>query len=131
METSGTLFLYSAHTCLKLKGPVLEMHLIWCRTGICSWNLSVEGFFDLDDPLWVSFFCNLKYISLCFIQNSIQVTSKWLIPLSTRHIILKWSPVFLGRSLNSNITYKFLSGLPVFRDYLLLTTMCLMTMTIH
>ena len=87
-DTSGTLSLYSAHTRLKLEGPALEMQLLWCRTGICSWNVSIEGSFMLDDPFSVSFLCILEYISLYFIQNSMQVTPKWLISFSASHIIL-------------------------------------------
>ena len=113
-DTSGTLSLYFVHTCIKLKGPVLEMYLLWCRTGICSWNVTVEGSFMLDDPFSVSFLCILKYISLYFIHNSIQVVNFfWRKPY-----YLKMIPGVLGRSLNSNIIYKFLCGRPVFPDYL-------------
>ena len=35
------------------------------------------------------YFCILECISFYFIQNSMQVTSKWLIPFSAIHIILK------------------------------------------
>ena len=78
----------------KLEGSALEMHLLWCRTSICSWNVSVEGSLMLEDPFSVSFLCILGYINLCFFQNSMQVTPKWLIPFSASHIILNWSPVF-------------------------------------
>ena len=47
-----------------------------CRIVICCWNLSVEGSLMLDDPISVPFLCNLKNISLCFIQNSMQITFK-------------------------------------------------------
>ena len=34
-DTSGTLSLYSAGTCLKLQGPT-SMHILRCRTFICN-----------------------------------------------------------------------------------------------
>ena len=34
-DTSGTLSLYSAGTCLKLERPTL-MHILWCRIVICN-----------------------------------------------------------------------------------------------
>ena len=74
-DTSGNLSLYSAQTSLKLEGPALQMHLLRCRTGICSWNLSVEVSLMLGDLFPVLFLCNLKPISLYFIQNSMQITS--------------------------------------------------------
>ena len=83
-DTLGTLSFYSAHTCLKLKGPALEMRLLWSRTGICGWNVSVKESLMLGDPFSVLFLCNLKYISLYFIQNSMHVTSKWLISLAQK-----------------------------------------------
>ena len=95
-NSTGTLSLYSSHTCIKLKGLVLEMRLLWCRTGICSWIVSVEGSLMLDGPFSVSFLCFLKYISFYFIQNSMQVTSKWLIPFNANHIILN-DPQCFGR----------------------------------
>ena len=110
---------HSAHTRLKLEGPALEMHLLWCRTSICSCNVSVEGSLMLDNPLSVSFLCNLNYISLYFIQYSMQVTSKWLIPFGASSIILN-DPGVLGHSL----TYKFLSGQPVFPDHLSVSYDC-------
>ena len=62
-------------------------------TLVQNWHLKLECFAEgsltLDDPFWVSFLCILKYISLYFIQNSMQVTSKWLFLLSASHIILK------------------------------------------
>ena len=61
------------HASMSLCVRYLEMHLLWCRTGICSWNGSVEGSLMLDDPFSVSFLCTLEYISLYFIQNSMQV----------------------------------------------------------
>ena len=40
------------------------------------------------------FLCNLKHIHLCFIQNSMKITSQKSIPLSASHILKKWYPVF-------------------------------------
>ena len=115
--TSGNLPLHAARKSLKLDGPDLEMHLLWCRTGICSWNISVAVPLMLDDPFPVLFFCNLKPISLCIIQKSMKITSTQLVPFSV-------SPTFetilgvLGHSLNSNIAHKFLCEWPLFPDYL-------------
>ena len=69
-DTPGFLFLYSPRTCLKLEWPVLEMHNLWCRTAIFSWNISVEG------SILVQLLCNLKHISLYFIEYSFQITFK-------------------------------------------------------
>ena len=105
------------HSCLKLKGSTLEMNLLWCRIDICSWIVSAEGPLMLEVSVSISFLCILECISLYFIQNSIQVNSKWLRPFRPSHNYLKMISVVSGRLLNSNITYKFLSGWPVFPDY--------------
>ena len=55
-DASRTLYLYSAHTCLKLGRPALEMYLLWCRTSICCWNVAVDGSLMLDNPFSGSFF---------------------------------------------------------------------------
>ena len=48
--THQVLYLYILPTLvLKLKEIVLQMHLLWCRLGICSSNVSVEGSSMLDD----------------------------------------------------------------------------------
>ena len=73
-NTSGVLSLHSFQTCLKLEWPVLEMPIVWCRTTICSWNRSVEESLMLVKQFSFPFLCNLKYISLFFIQNSMQIT---------------------------------------------------------
>ena len=57
-DISGTLSLYSADTCLKLERLALEMHILYCRTDICSWNLPVEVSLMLDDSFSVPFLCN-------------------------------------------------------------------------
>ena len=111
------IFIFCPHSCLKLKGSTLEMNLLWCRIDICSWNVSAEGPLMLEVSVSISFLCILECISLYFIQNSIQVNSKWLMPFRPSHNYFKMIPVVSGRLLNSNITYKFLSGWPVFPDY--------------
>ena len=63
-------------TRLKLDRPALVMHRFWCKTVICSWILSGEVSLVLDDPFPAPFLCNLKHISLYFIQNSINITAK-------------------------------------------------------
>ena len=57
-DISGTLSLYSADTCLKLERSALEIHILYCRTDVCSWNLPVEVSFMLDDSFSVPFLCN-------------------------------------------------------------------------
>ena len=72
-DTSGTLSLYFAQTCLKLERPALEVHIAWCKTGI--YNLSEKVSLMLDNPFIILFLCNLKHVSLYFIQNSMETTS--------------------------------------------------------
>ena len=88
-NTSGFLSLYTARKYLKLKQPALEMHILWCRTAIFSWNLSHEWSLALDDPFSVLFLCNLKHISFYFIQNSMKITSGSWFPLV--HAILSYN----------------------------------------
>ena len=53
-----SLSLYSARRSLKLERADLQIHLLWCKTGICSWNPSVEVSLMLDNPFPVLFLCN-------------------------------------------------------------------------
>ena len=40
------------------------MHIPWCRSNICNWNIHVRVPLMLDDPLPVQFLFRLKHISL-------------------------------------------------------------------
>ena len=61
--------------------PALKVHLFWCKTGIYSWNLSEKVFLMYEDSFPIPIFCNLKYISLNFIDNSMKCSWKQLIIL--------------------------------------------------
>ena len=79
-DTSGTFSLYFAQPSYELERPALKMHILWCRTDICSCKLSAKVSLMLDNPFPVPSLCKLNHISFCFIQISMRITCKQLIP---------------------------------------------------
>ena len=113
------LSLYSVQKHLQRDRPAFVMHILGCRTGICCFILSAEVSSMLHDPFPAPFLCNLIHLSLYFIQNSVNITFKQLIPFSASHIFLKMITGILGCLLNSSII--FLCRRPVFPHYLSLS----------
>ena len=77
----------------------------------------------LDNPFPVLSLCKLNHIS----QISTKITCKQLIPFRESYVFFEVIPGVLGRSVNFNITQRFLLRRPVFPDYPLLVTMFLQT----
>ena len=104
----------------------LKVHVLWCKTGIYSWNLSEKVSLMYEDSFPISLLCNLKYTSLYFIYNSVKSSCKWLIPFRDSFQIpfLKLIPGALFRSVNFKIPKRFLCRLPVFPDYLSVSCYC-------
>ena len=104
--THQEFFLYFAQPSyeLDLRDPALKMHILWCRTDICSGKLSAKVSLMLDNPFPVPSFCKLDHIRVCFIQISTKVTCKELIPFRESHIFFEVIPIVLGHLLNFNIT---------------------------
>ena len=76
----------------------------------------------LDNPFPVLSICKLNHISVCFIQIRTKITCKELIPFipfreSHVFVFFEVIPGVLGRSVNFDITYRFLLRRPVFPDY--------------
>ena len=102
-----------AITSYELERPALRMRRLWCRL-------------TLDNPFSVPCLCKLNHISVCFIQISTKITCKYLIPyhsLQGKPCFYEVIPGVLGRSVNFNITYRFLLRRPVFPDYPFLMNM--------
>ena len=76
----------------------LKLHVLWCTTGIHSWNLSKKASLMYEDSLPISLCCNLNYISLYFIHNSMKNSCKWLILFRTMFLkmFLKIDPRCFG-----------------------------------
>ena len=87
-DTSGTFSLYFAQQSYELERPALKMHILWCRTDICSCKLSAKVSLMLDNPFPVPSLCKLNHISVCFIQISTKITCKQLIPFRESHVFL-------------------------------------------
>ena len=117
-DTSGTFYLYFTQPSYELERPALKMHILWCRTDICSWKLSAKVSLMLDNPFLVPSLCKLNHISVCFIQISTKITCTQLISFRESHVFFEVIPSVLGRSLNFNITKRFPLRRPVFSDYL-------------
>ena len=82
-DTSDTFSLYFAQPSYELlERPALRMHILWCRTDICSCKLSAKVSLMLDNPFPVLSLCKLNHIS--------------------RKV--KSSPVFWGCLFSNNIT---------------------------
>ena len=109
-----------------LEIPGLKMHILWCRTDICSCKLSEKVSLMLDNPFPVPSLCKLNHISICFIQISMKVTCKQLIPFRESHVFsfYKWSRCFgpLGKfqhSIEISIKTAHISRLSISSDYVL------------
>ena len=94
-----------------------KMHILWCRTDICSCRLSAKVSLILDNSFPVPSLCKLNHISVCFIQISTKINWKQLILFRESHFF-EVIPGVLGRSVNFNITSRFLLRRPVFPEYL-------------
>ena len=70
----------------KLQGPALKVHVLWCKTGIHSWSLSEKVCLMYKDSFLIPLLCNLKYISLYFIHNSMKSSCKYLISFRACHL---------------------------------------------
>ena len=107
--THQVLFLYilSSHH-MNFERPVLKMHILWCRTDICSCKLSVKVPLVLDNPFPVQSLCKLNHIRICFIQISTKITWKQLISFRENHVFFEVIPGVLGCMVNFNITQRFL-----------------------
>ena len=92
--------------------------VLWCRTDICSCKNFVKISLMLDIPFWVPSLCKLSHISICFIRISTKITCKQLITFKESHVFFEVIPSVLGRSINFNITQRFLLRRHVFPDYL-------------
>ena len=79
-DTSGTFSLYFAQQSHELERPALKMHIVWCRTDVCSYKLSAKVPLMLCNPFPVPSLCKLNHIRVCFIRISMNFTYKQLIP---------------------------------------------------
>ena len=78
----------------KLQRSALNVLALWCKLAfiadiflkMCSWMY--------EDSFPILLLCNLMYISLCFIHNSMKSSLKWLIPFRASHVSLNWYSVF-------------------------------------
>ena len=95
-DTSGTFSLYFAQQSYELERPALKMHILWCRTDICSCKLSAKVSLMLDNPFPVPSLCKLNHISVCFIQISTKITCKQLIPFRESHVFFWSGPQCFG-----------------------------------
>ena len=96
--------------------PALKMHILWCRTDICSCKLSAKVSLILENQFQLPYLCKLNHISVCFIpyqhENHLQIADS----VQRKSCFLKVIPSVLGRSVNFNIILRFLLRLPVFPD---------------
>ena len=117
-DTSGTFSLCFTQQSYEPERPALKMHILWCRTNICNSKLSAKVSLLLDNPFLVPSLCKLNHISFCSIQISAKITWKLLIPFRESHVFFEVIPSVLSRSVNSNITWRFLLRPLVFPDCL-------------
>ena len=118
-DTSGTFSWHFTQPPLKLDRPALKIHIVWCRTDICSWKLSAKVLLMLSSQFPVLFLSKLKHISDFFTQKSMRITCKWLIPFGESHVFLERSPVFLTAWSISRLPRDFYSDGLYFRTIFL------------
>ena len=85
-DTSGTFSLHFAQQSYELERPAFKMHLLQCRTHICSCKLSAKVSLMLGNPFPVPSLCKLNHISVFFIQISTNIT--------TNSLFLSWKAMF-------------------------------------
>ena len=95
--TSGNFSFYFDQPLYELERPALEMHILWCRTDICSCKLSAKISLMLNNPFPVASFFKLNQISICCIQISKKITYRQVICCRERCVFLKMIPGVLGR----------------------------------
>ena len=117
-DLSGTFSLYFAQQSYEHERPALKMHILWCRTDICSCKLSAKVSLMLGIPFPDPSLYKLNHINVCFIQISTKITYKQLIPFRESHVFFEVIPGVLGRSVNFSIIKRFLLRRPMFPDYL-------------
>ena len=97
-------FIFCPAITYELERPALRMRRLWCRL-------------TLDNPFPVPCLCKLNHISVCFIQfHHLQIANSLSFPQG-KPCFYEVIPGVLGRSVNFNITYRFLLRRPVFPDY--------------
>ena len=96
----------------KLQRPALKVHVTWCKTSIYSWNLSQNLSLMYEDSFPIPLLCNVKYISLYLIHNSM-IWSPSELPW-----FLKLIPGVFGRLEHFQIPKRFLSRRANFPNHL-------------
>ena len=96
-DTSGTFSLYFAQPSYELERPGLKNWHLQLQT-YCKSILDVIG-----NPFPVPSFCKLNHISICFIQISMKISYKQVIPFRESYFF-EVIPGVLGCSVNFNIT---------------------------
>ena len=92
------------------------MHMLWCRTDVCSCKLCEKVSLVLDNPYTVPSLCKLNHISDCFIQISTKISYKQVIPFRERFFF--WSdPRCFGPLGKFHQNIEILLRRPVFPDY--------------
>ena len=75
--TSGTFSLYFAQPPHELERlAALKMHILWCKTDICSCKHSAKVSFMFENPFPIPSLCKLNHISVCFTQISTKIICK-------------------------------------------------------
>ena len=101
---------------LKLPRQALKVHLRLCKTDIYIWHPSESISLINEDLFPFLLLCNLKYISLYFIHDSMKSFCKWSIPFRILPCFLQLISFVLGRLVKFNIAKTFLCRRPVFPD---------------
>ena len=113
-DTSCTFSLYFAQLSTNLRDQPWR----WCGTDICNCKLSAKVSLLLENPFPVPSLCKLNHISV-FIhpdwhENHLQIARS----LQRKPCFFKVIPGVLDRSVNFNITERFLLWWPLFPNYL-------------
>ena len=111
----------------KPQRPALKVHVLWCKAGIYSWNLSIKY------PWYTKIHFQFQFIAIWSISTSTLSTTAWKAPASSLFpselvMFLKiagfWITGVLGRSVNFKIPNGFVCRRPVFPDYLSISCDC-------
>ena len=105
---------YFGQPLYELERPALKIHILCCRTHICSCKLSAKVSLMLQS-ISSSISLEIEPYQHLFHQISTKIICKQLIPFRESHDFFEVIPGVLGRSVNFNITEISIKTIRVFR----------------
>ena len=112
MRRVSIFWLENLYILPKFKRLALKVHVLWCKTGIYSWNLSIKLSLIHENLFPIPLLCNLRYTSFYFTHKSMKnFTHKSMQEADPRQSLpcfLILIPAVLGRYVNFKMPKRLL-----------------------